>query len=268
MAAPPEVVSAIVGYQDAVRQVRAQVEAFATALWGGLPGYRDEDIDRMVAAIVPVSLGAQQRVVALTDSYLSAIAVAAGFPQPPGGTPADEVTGTALRGVEPAEVYYRAGVTVWTALSQGASLADAVEQGRNRLLSLLTTDLQLARTRAAHSSMARDRNVVGYRRILTGGENCGLCTLASTQRYHKGDLMPIHPGCDCAVAPIRGDVDPGQVIDPDRLEALHEAAAEQLGVSDRGGRAPDYRDIVVREHGEYGPTLAWRGQHFTTENDL
>lgn len=267
MPTPPEVRAAILSHQDAVTQVRTQVDTHANNVWSGMTSYRDRDIDRMVDAITPVSLGAQQRIVALTDNYLTAVAEAAGSkrPQP---TVARSVTGTALRGVPPREVYRRAGVTIWSALADGVNLTDAVEQGLNRLTNMLMTDLQLTKTHTTRMSFASDGSVAGYRRVLKGSKNCGLCTLASTQRYHKERLMPIHPGCDCGVAPIRGNVDPGQVIDPDRLEALHEAANKQLGVSDRGGRTPDYRKITVHDHGELGPVLSWRGQKFTGPGDI
>lgn len=62
--------------------------------------------------------------------------------------------------------------------------------------------------------------------------------------------------------------DPGQVLDPDEVERIHERVADLLGESDRGGRAPDYRLISVREHGEFGPTLTWRGQDFTGPADI
>lgn len=268
MAAPPEVRRAILNHQAQVRRVRAQVETYARNLWNGMAAYRDSDIERMVAAIVPVSLGAQQRIVALTDNYMAAVATASGFPQPPAGIPAAAVTGAVLRGVDPAEVYGRAGPTVWTALSEGRSLNAAAGMGLARLADMLMTDLQLAKTKAAQWRGQRDDTVVGYRRVLTGQENCALCSIASTQRYRRGDLMPIHPGCDCDVAEIRGNVDPGQVIEPERLEQLHQAANDQLGQSGRGGRAPDYSNIMVREHGEYGPTLTWRDQKFTGPSDL
>src|SRR5690606_24150496 len=161
------------------------------------------DIDRVVDAVTPVALGGQQRIVALTDAYMAALATVSGYPQTPEGIPAAAATGAALRGVEPREVYRRAGVTVWTALAEQESLS---------------TDLQLARTHAAQWRQSRDSTVVGYRRVLSSGRNCALCVIASTQRYNRGELMPIHPGCGCTVAEIRGSVDPGQVIDQQRLD--------------------------------------------------
>ena len=97
-----------------------------------------------------------------------------------------------------------------------------------------------------------------YRRVLTGRENCALCVVASTQRYYRGDLLPIHPGCDCGVQPLPPGLAVNQVIDEDLLEQVHQITADRLGVSDRGGRTPDYRKLLtVSEHGEYGPTLSW-----------
>ena len=63
-------------------------------------------------------------------------------------------------------------------------------------------------------------------------------------------------------------VSEGQVINAEKLEAIHDAAESDLGVYDRGGRAPDYRKITVREHGEYGPTLTWRSDKFTGPSGL
>ena len=70
--------------------------------------------------------------------------------------------------------------------------------------------------------------------------------------------MPIHPGCDCGVQPLPPGLAANQVIDEDLLEQVHQITADRLGVSDRGGRTPDYRKLLtVRTHGEYGPTLSW-----------
>jgi len=82
--------------------------------------------------------------------------------------------------------------------------------------------------------------------------------VASTQRYYRGDLLPIHPGCDCGVQPLPPGLAVNQVIDEDLLEQVHQVTADRLGVSDRSGRTPDYRKLLtVSEHGEYGPTLSW-----------
>jgi hypothetical protein len=156
--------------------------------------------------------------------------------------------------------------------------------GAARASSIAETDIQLASREAGRRQRLGNSNIVGYKRVLTGSENCALCAIASTQRYRVNDLKPIHPGCDCGEEPIYGDFDPGQVIDQTGLNSIHEALEAQLGVSDREARAAgigkfvqydgeqrlaDFTEIIaVREHGEYGPTLTWRDQKFTGPSDI
>jgi hypothetical protein len=139
------------------------------------------------------------------------------------------------------------------------------------MLATAATDLQLAKTHSSRFVLGGKDHVVGYRRVLEGRKSCGLCIVASTQRYHKDDLMPIHGHCDCGVEPIFGDADPGQVVDTSTLEGVHAAIEERFGVSDRSGRDPvDFRQVLVtHEHGELGPVLAVKGQQFTgAESDI
>lgn len=102
-----------------------------------------------------------------------------------------------------------------------------------------------------------------YARVLSGVENCALCRVASTQLYHSGDLMPIHPGCDCGVE---------LVPESDRARWKAEKRAELEDLQDQMDEAglnssSDQKDlsqlIVTEQHGEYGPTLAWRQHEFT-----
>jgi hypothetical protein len=258
----------ITSFADRAGLVRQRVLGYIERVWGSLDSWRAADIDRFVNAVVPVVTGGQTQIAALTDAYLAAVEQAmTGLPVRPVGVPASLVTDEAIRGVAADEVYRRPGVEVWTSLSRGDTLTWAVRQGLHRALSIGATDLQLAKTAASRHVLSKKDHVVGYRRVLSGSKSCGLCAVASSQRYRKQDLLPIHPGCDCGVVPIIGHDDPGQVIDPDTLSGIHEAIADRFGVASEGARAtgtlPDYRDVLVtHEHGEIGPVLAVRGQHF------
>lgn len=252
-------------------QVRSRVLAFIERTWTGLGSWRDRDIDRFVTAVTPVVLSGERQIAQLTNAYLAQFASSVlGAPFRPTSIDPATVSGAALRGVDPAEVYRRPGVTTWTALSNGKPLTDAVDEGLRRAVVIATTDMQLAKTHTARAVYRNDSRVVGHRRVLTGSENCGLCIVASTQRYHKSELQPIHPGCDCGESPIYGDRDPGQVIDPNTLEDVHDAIAARFGVSDASARDPiDYKDVlVVHEHGEVGPVLGIRSQHFAGPGDI
>lgn len=271
-AADPQVVRVVSAHRSAVAQVRAQVERYIARVWDGLDSWREPDIARFVNAVVPVVLGGQRRTAALTDIYLATLAsrVLGGTARPT-GVRATQVTGTALRGVDPRQVYRRPGVTVWSALANGRPLTAAVRDGRTRALVLATTDLQLVQTHTARAVFATDNRVVGQRRVPSGGRSCGLCLIASTQRYRRDDLMPIHDRCSCSVEPIYGTEDPGQVIDPDRLESVHDAVAERFGPDavDRSARTSSYRELLdVQQHGEVGPMLVDASHGFTGPGDI
>lgn len=265
----PAALQIIRSYQARTAALRQGVSTVVERSWTGLGSYRDADVARFVRQVVPVTQGAQASMASLTDAYLAAVdAAELGQAAKPLGIPADTVTTEALRGVSADEVYLRPGVTTWTALSEGKDLQTAVGLGLQRALSIATTDLQLAKTHTSRRVLMADKSVVGYRRVIEGRHSCAKCIVASTQRYHRADLLPCHPGCDCSVQKIRGNRDPGQVIDPDRLEGIHARVAQEFGQSEGGARGipgavSEYRDLLVtHEHSELGPVLGVRGQHF------
>lgn len=244
-------------YDSQVHAIRQQITAFGQAYWDSLPHYRASAVEDMIEAITPRVTAGQLRIADLTRAYLAQCARELGWNVVLPPIDQDEIRGA--RGVDPRVVYRRPAVDVYTALAAGKPLPQAAGEGRLRLTQLIGGDMQLAKVHASRQSM-RGYPEEGqfYRRVLTGRENCALCVVASTQRYHRGDLLPIHPGCDCGVQPLPPGLAVNQVIDEDLLEQVHQVAADRLGVSDRGGRTPDYRKLLtVREHGEYGPTLSW-----------
>lgn len=252
-----------VALHDVRADIRERVLSYVIAVWDGLGDWRDDDIARFIAAIVPQVEAGKMTVARATDAYIAAMTD-------------EDLAGIAdlaqIRGgVSPAEVYRRPSMVMRSVLAGGKSFGDALEASRRRLQSLISTDLQLAHThQARHSMMYQRRNrersrggVGAYRRVPSGTENCTLCLIASTQRYWVEDLLPIHPGCDCQVAPLGVGEHP-RVIDRELLEATHGQVEVLTGAYDRSGRAADYRELVqVREHGEYGPTLSWRRHAFT-----
>ena len=244
-------------YDSQVHAIRQQIMAFGQAYWDSLPHYRASAVEDMIEAITPRVIAGQLRVADLTRAYLARCAVELGWKVVLPPIDQDEIIGA--RGVDPRTVYRRPAVDVYTALAAGKPLPQAAAEGRLRLTQLIGGDMQLAKVHASRQSM-RGYPAEGqfYRRVLTGRENCALCVVASTQRYYRDDLMPIHPGCDCGVQPLPPGLAVNQVIDEDLLEQVHQITADRLGVSERGGRSPDYRKLLtVSEHGEYGPTLSW-----------
>jgi len=257
----------------------------AANLFTQLGSWRDSDHARYVALLDPQMAGVKLRAAQLQAAYYAEVAKSNGVKFAPVSVRSTDLTDTVLRnGATQTEVYRRPFVSTYTALSQNKQVGAAVREGAARAFSIASSDVQLATRAAGLKQRQGNSNIVGYRRVLSGTENCSLCAIASTQRYTRDQLKPIHPGCDCGEEAIYGSFDPGQVIDPEGLDSMHEALSKQLGVTDRGardagiGKLVQYEDgtrlsdlteiIAVREHGEYGPTLTWRNQHFTGPSEI
>lgn len=256
-------------YGTAVRGVWSNVLGRANSSWTKLGSYRDADVRRFRRTTLPTILAGQRTIATLTASYLEQLYAEIADDKKRVALDLDSVTGRALRGVDPEDVYERPFVELRTALSKGATLEDAVSQGAHRLETITKTDLQLARTHTVRDVSADMPGFSYTVRELQGEYNCALCLIASTQRYHKRELAPIHPGCDCLVKTVPADYDPGQVIDDEKLQAIHDAVEDALGRADRGGRAVDYRKIIIsHDHGEIGPVLGYRGQRFTGPDEI
>lgn len=248
-------------YMSAASQVRARVMMFADTYWGSLAAYRDADINRMIDAIVPRVQAGQLQIANLTSAYVAGVAGEAGIPVDP-----ELVTGG--RGVDPDVVYRRPAVAVYSELAAGKPLTDAVSAGALRLGQLVGMDMQMAKVRQFQAS-GLGSGINAFKRVLTGKENCAMCVIASTQRYYMADLLPIHPGCDCGVKPLKPHEEVSQAVDEALLESTHGHVEDFAGIADRSGRALDYRKLLItQEHGEHGPSLRWRGDAFTGPSDF
>lgn len=224
----------------------------------------DRSAERFATAASAISLAAQNETAASLDGYLSVLAGTA-----PLGLDTEAVTGAAIRaGADPFEVYLRPVITARTKLSEGLAYLDAIGAGRARAIGTAQTDVALTQ-RTAMASASGQYGIVGYRRVLTG-KSCALCARASTQRYKSGQLMPIHGSCDCGVAPIMGDRDPGHVINKQLVKDLK--AADRQGIAERHLRVGEdgtviLPDIAVHQHGELGPVLTDASHDFARLGD-
>lgn len=247
-------------YEAAVAQLRAQIVAYGAAVWA-TASLTDVMVSRLVEVFAPVVQAAQMQVANLTSVYLAAVTNTEPLPV------LDTVTQG--RGTPPEIVYSRPVIQARSLVSKGKTVDEAFAAGGRRLESLATTDLQMAKTLQADQSLQAAGQQY-YRRVPKGAETCALCLIASTQQYKTGKLMPIHPGCDCGVDVLPDGLDLDQELEAlDLLEATHAKVEEFTGISDRSGRAVDYRKLLIEhEHGELGSVLGWRDQKFTSAADL
>lgn len=254
-------------YSLAVSALLARVLQYGLAAWGST-SIDDAGAAALSQRLVPVVSAAQLRVANLTSVFLA---------RQTGTTPVrvDEDLVTRARRVDPAIVYQRPVITTRSELKQSVLADEPVDLdaaravGARRLESLVTTDLQLAKVHQARASLVSTERKY-YRRVPRAEGACALCLIASTQRYKVHTLMPIHPGCHCGIEDLPAGMNlDDNVIDVDLLNATHARVKDFIGIADRGGRAPDYRKLLVtRQHGELGDVLAYRGYKFTGKGDI
>lgn len=260
-------------YQRQVNALRQSVAAYISRLWRSLGTYRQPQMHSFTRQALPVVLGGQRKVSAFTVAYLAGLQrVTVGGAGVPVAVNPQTVTGAAVRnGTAPVDVYERPFHLVWRQLDElprePGSIDQAMQAGLDRAVQSALTDLQLAKTHTSRQVLAADKRATGYRRVLEGAHSCALCVVASTQRYHKADLLPMHPTCDCSIAPLYSPDE--HVIDSETLAAAHAAVKAATGRSADDARAVDYRDfVVVHQHGELGPVLTRKGAPFLGPHDL
>lgn len=162
------------------------------------------------------------------------------------------------RNADSLEVWTRPAEQYRYARSQGKSHEEALSVGLARVEQLASMNNTLEAREASREIFMASTAVIGYRRIihpeLTRSGTCGLCAAASTRMYEKAELLPIHQGCVCTIAPVTESQDPGAALNEADLKRLYEMAggtfAEQLS-------RVRYR---IDEHGELGPTLVDAGK--------
>jgi hypothetical protein len=224
-------------------------------LWLGLGSWHKSDVPRFQRDALPVLAGTQQALGQLVAVHVSRQAsVALDKPLAPPVLPPSLLTDV-RSGVTLAEEYARPFEQVWWHLSQGADLPTAVDRGQDRLGSLLDIDTQVTEARAAQAAMEAT-GATWWRRVPQGEKTCLLCLVASTQRYHVGELKAVHNGCDCTSEPQYTPKPADRVIDDQLLLDAYAAVKAQTGRVITSG--PILRTLLADMtdyHSEYGPIL-------------
>lgn len=206
------------------KDLRARVVALVERRFLSLPNYWQTNEEAFVRAVVPVILGAQRTTATLTSAWLKARLAEQGV-RVPATVNLDPIT-AGLRGVAPTDLYRRPFEQTRYDWEQGATIAHAVHIGRNRLVTLAATDLQLAHTTAAAQIIGDADGVAGYKRVITSGDPCSACMNAANWHYYRSDLAPIHDGCSCIVTPTT--VPPRAGTTPAAMTAADRASFERL----------------------------------------
>lgn len=253
-------------------RLRAAVAAAVERAWRELPRHDRPNVREWLARVLPMISAAQGQSVALTSGYL-----AMAMERPPLDLPQDHLTGAAVRnGADPAEVYERPFIELWSALKGGTDWVIAAEAARERAVSAAMTDVQLSMRATADAIGEMDPNIFGFERV-TDGNACILCQIASTQRYHRANLMPIHNHCGCSVAPLKQATD-GIIASkrdlyqsPEIYHGINEITSQRSAARFRSraegnrARAEDWRRQAAAETDpDRRERLALRAEHYDT----
>lgn len=259
----PSLEQFVTAYHRKLLALRSHTAIVAGVLWDGLGGPSDANLQAFVAEASPMAAGARLAAAELAAGYIAAAV----------GDVSVDIEGvlTEIRAGAPiAEVYARPVITMRSLLADGRDVAQALKAARARVVSTATTDVVLANRQAAVAAMDAAPRVVGYRRVLSG-RSCAFCATASSQRYRTDQLMPLHGHCDCGIAPIIGDHDPGRVVNRGLLRKLKAEGGPGYWNGrykvDADGTIVHADDtpleVAVHEHGELGPTLGDARHEFT-----
>jgi hypothetical protein len=248
------------------RRISAEAERLIRQAWVLADGVED----LFVAEAVAVAASARAAIVGEVDAYLAAYLTVQGAPTAPKGLDPSAYG----RQVDPDVQWRRPYTQMRVKLSEGMEFPQAFAFGGHMASTMIATDLQVANVGASRDWMVAEPKVQAYARVLgsggKSGENCGLCVTASTQRYWKGDLMPIHDHCTCEVKPIltsghgrdRHHAASGQVIHQNNLDEVyarvHEMDGSTLSRNDLGKvriKAGELPRPAVMQHAEIGPYL-------------
>ncbi len=136
----------------------------------------------------------------------------------------------------------------------------------DRMATIVEDDLAATARDEAQKILWAAPKVIGYRRVIhpefskTG--TCGLCVVASSRFYTKAELMPLHGNCKCTISPITSTQDLGTRLNREDLDKIYREAGSNY--------AEDLKKIgvTINEHGELGPILTRKGNHFRDVADV
>lgn len=254
-----KLLQAVMGADSLHSRMLAMLMEALGSIWGSFDGWYDDDA---VGRAAELAAEAEVRVLKQVSEIAAAGAreLMAQVVAPP---TAEAPTGFEYpRPVDPVEVWRRPAEQYRYALSEGKSEVEALDAALQRAGHIGKDNAQLTKRNAAVAQFRRSEKVIGYRRIihpeLSKSGVCGLCIVAADRIYKDAELMPIHGGCNCSVAPVTKSNDPGLTLNREDLDTLYSAA--------QGNDYKTLKNIRVTsyEHGELGPVLARVGDKYLT----
>lgn len=188
--------------------------------WRNLPGYERSDLKRFVEVVTPLVQGGQRRGVANAVAHASKQ-----IGKAPAKIDPEQIVLRTRGSVTPEEVYQRPFLRTWRLLKEGVPYEDAVARGQAYAEAAAANDVALA-IRDTYAELTRTEPAIwGYQRVPSASA-CSYCQIASTQRFYRGDLEPLHTWCRCGVEILESFGDPTAKYGP---TVINDPLYQQLG---------------------------------------
>lgn len=232
-------------------------------IWGGFDGWYDDDgVEQAALLAADAEVAVLKKIRAVGDSAARQSLAQVGV------TSKADALGEFVhpRAVDLAELWARPAEQYRYAVSVGDNEADALLKALERATHIAEMDAALVNRDAQIARFRRHEKVIGFRRILhpelaDSKLSCGLCVAAATRKYSVDELLPLHQGCNCTVAPITRSNDPGLDLNQKDLDRIYAAG----GGTDKQNLSKVR--VATVENGELGPLLVQSGSKVIDENE-
>lgn len=263
--------AAALGHRHYLQQQRTVRRAAnrAQRLWRSMsPSDLDASWVALSDGLVATVASGQQQAAAPAQSYVGAVVHAdGGSPAPEGSVRTAAFVGVAADGRPLKSLLYQPVIeTRWRLLS-GQSGQDALDGALAMLLQEIETEVADAGRAADGVSIASDRTVTGYVRVLSP-PSCARCTILAGRVYASAVAFQRHPHCDCVHLPTtRYRSSP--LMDPAAYFHSLSAAEQNRIFTVAGAQAirdgADIMSVVNARRGMYTASAYGRGLQATRE---
>ncbi|CAM5681613.1 MULTISPECIES: hypothetical protein [Streptomyces] len=186
------------------RIVRRSVDR-AQGLWGGLDvADLDGSWQAVAGGLVAAVTAGQREAAAHADPYVAAVLAAEGLESDPDGSvDAAAFAGAAADGRPLKSLLYEPVIeTKWRLQEAGQSAVESLLGGLEKLLRAAATQVADAGRTAAGASIAGNRTINGYVRVVNPPA-CARCIILAGTEYGWNRGFQRHPRCDCVHMPTK-----------------------------------------------------------------
>ncbi len=255
-------------YGQRLKAVEARVVQQSRRTWQ-VTGDFDADYAAWFEVMAPAVSAAQALNLRLTAAYLGAFqsSETRRVVNPPQIDP-EPYVGRTRDGRTFEEGWSSPPIKSKVAMAEGKTIEEAAKIGFEASSNLIKLDTYAAARNALSDQFRSNDQIIGYRRVLNGEDDCGGCmAAASNDILAPEDDFETHPGCDCTGEAVFADVE-DRFQHPSGAEVFSRMSAEERinAVGLEAAQLLDSDQIALRDLAGQSPTVL--GDNFLTQRPL